>query len=305
MATCSNCGKLIKDNAKFCDECGAAVGSKTVVQQTVTVKPPKAKKRSILTGFFTIFLFILAIVDYNSDPPIFTIFLSVFIIAGALFCSWKKYRLRLFSGIALIIAIVCIIAANSQAKQFGCFKIPKESDYTSGKTQVSTKDTSTTTKWEQSKNEEPVVPKDDKNTPAVTESEVDDAPNVEEDPEETVPDVTPEPVATPELVSTPEPTATPQPKETQAPVNGVNPELKAFLDSYEAFMDEYVAFMKKYQSDTGNAFTMLGDYMKFLDRADDFAQKADAYDESEMSDADFKYYMDTMNRINQKMLTAY
>lgn len=88
-------------------------------------------------------------------------------------------------------------------------------------------------------------------------------------------------------------------------VDGVDPELKAFLDSYEAFMDEYVAFMKKYNSDTDNAISMLADYSKIMARYTEFATAIDKYDSDEMSVADAKYYLDVVNRCNQKMLDVY
>jgi hypothetical protein len=83
--------------------------------------------------------------------------------------------------------------------------------------------------------------------------------------------------------------------------NGVDPELKAFLDSYEAFMDEYVEFMQKYKSG-GSSLDMMSDYLDMLSRYQDFAEKAEKYDTDKMSDADSKYYLEVMTRINAKIL---
>lgn len=81
--------------------------------------------------------------------------------------------------------------------------------------------------------------------------------------------------------------------------------LKAFLDSYEAFMDEYVAFMKKYNLDTDNAIGMPADYTKIMARYTEFETAIDKYDSDEMSVEDAKYYLDVVNRCNQKMLDIY
>lgn len=85
--------------------------------------------------------------------------------------------------------------------------------------------------------------------------------------------------------------------------NGVNADLKAFLDEYEAFMDEYVAFMQKYK-DSGDSLSMLSDYTSMVNRYNEFSKKADAYDESTMSDADLAYYLEVTNRVNEKLLSV-
>lgn len=85
----------------------------------------------------------------------------------------------------------------------------------------------------------------------------------------------------------------------------VDPDLKAFLDSYEDFVDDYAAFMKKYSSDPNNAFTMMGDYMEMLQKYDDFASKAERYNTDTMSQADAEYYFEVMTRIEKKMLEIY
>ena len=83
------------------------------------------------------------------------------------------------------------------------------------------------------------------------------------------------------------------------------PELKAFLDSYEAFMDEYAAFMQKYQStDASGSIAMMGEYYSILARYAEFAEKVEALDEGEMTDAELAYYLEVMSRVSQKLLTA-
>ena len=45
-------------------------------------------------------------------------------------------------------------------------------------------------------------------------------------------------------------------------------------------------------------------YLNFLSKYADFAEKADAVDEKNLSDADYLYYSQAMLRISQKLLEA-
>ena len=83
--------------------------------------------------------------------------------------------------------------------------------------------------------------------------------------------------------------------------NYISPDLKAFLQSYEAFMDEYCEFMENYNSSDA---TQLLKYASLMQKYSDFAKKADAYDESTMTDAESIYYAEVLNRISIKLLKA-
>jgi len=87
--------------------------------------------------------------------------------------------------------------------------------------------------------------------------------------------------------------------------DGVDPDLKAFLDSYEAFVDEYVDFMKSYLNDPGNVVTMLTQYTEIMTKYEDFAEKVDNYNTEEMSTEDAKYYLEVTTRCTEKMLDLY
>lgn len=87
---------------------------------------------------------------------------------------------------------------------------------------------------------------------------------------------------------------------TDAP-DGVSPELKEFLDSYEAFMDEYCEFMKTYDESDSAALLKYADLMaKYYD----FSEKAEAWDEDNMTDEESLYYLKVMNRVNEKLYAA-
>lgn len=124
------------------------------------------------------------------------------------------------------------------------------------------------------------------------------------------PAATPKPTEAPEVAvaaegaedepaeETPEPT----PEPTPAPA-GVTPEFKAAMDSYEAFFDEYCDFMKK-MSDDPTDFTVLMEYAEVMARYADIMDKLDDIDEDELSPADEAYYIESMARIEVKLLEA-
>ena len=49
---------------------------------------------------------------------------------------------------------------------------------------------------------------------------------------------------------------------------------------------------------------MMGDYASFMSRYADFAEKLDAMDESELTNAELAYYMEVTSRCSQKLLLA-
>ena len=119
-----------------------------------------------------------------------------------------------------------------------------------------------------------------------------------------------ETIATAKPAATAKPTATPKVEPTKEPAappaeNTVRPEVKEFLDSYEACMNEYVEFMKKYMNtDAASVVSMMGDYYKILAKYTEYAEKIDALDESELTNAELAYYLEVTNRVSQKLLTV-
>ena len=83
-------------------------------------------------------------------------------------------------------------------------------------------------------------------------------------------------------------------------VNGMRPEFKEAMDSYEMFFDEYCAFMEKYNSST-DPMSMLNDYMSFMSRYTETMTKLNNIREGEMNTAELLYYTEVMLRINQKL----
>lgn len=89
--------------------------------------------------------------------------------------------------------------------------------------------------------------------------------------------------------------------------DGVDPELKKFLDSYEAYIDEYIDFMKKMNENPDDVM-LIAEYGDMLVKYAEFSEAAqiysDKYDNDEMSDADMKYYLEVMARIDKKLIDA-
>lgn len=449
MAFCDNCGCELRDGAKFCPNCGAGKPAVNMIPNNAGFSGHEVRREQIReqygdptramnipnpgkpepTGldkygkFIGIGLLAIAIIDFFSDPAIVTILLSMAIIAGAIFCFSKKFKLKVFTILALILAVICLACGIGQAWQTGLFKMPedkKESTATedagsgakdaaadSGKVfSIDSDDAKTRDvtygritfalpekyieKANGSANEGVYYTKDDKAgfdicclnesvpsphyiSPEVRTLVTDEARNmlvnnfdmsnvseVNSEYENIVglkgikmsftgvynsqdvfcnmlfindPDanntigvlqfyiksaedkyakdfgalldsakLNGSAVAPSSGLSEPDSKTEAEQPETEKPAGGVDPDLKAFLDSYEAFVDEYVAFMKKYMSDPSNALSMIGEYGEIMQKYEDFAKKVDQYNTDEMSVEDAKYYLEVTSRCSQKML---
>lgn len=293
MAFCINCGNELSDGAKFCPNCGAAVNdnAEVTIQQrreqpdhqhamNVPPQPVQSEQKSSIDKFgkfFGIILLIVAILCLYTDPPLVTIILAGAIIAGAIFCLNKKYKLKGFTIAALIIAALSLFAGTAQAKRYGLLKIPVKAESVA----------ETETVNETVKKDIPVTDtidsvKDSNTTSTDNGSKTEQLRERDQDKEQV------------------KPSATEKKKS-----GGVDPDLKAFLDSYEEFVDEYVVFMKKYMADPANAVSMLVEYTEMMAKYEDFAEKVDQYDSDSMSTEDAKYYIEVTSRCSKKLLDIY
>ena len=82
--------------------------------------------------------------------------------------------------------------------------------------------------------------------------------------------------------------------------SGIRPEFKEMVDSYEKFMNEYIDFMNRYYT-SGNALGMMSDYLKYVESYTELVSKIDAVDESELTMEELTYYLETINRVNQRL----
>ncbi len=85
--------------------------------------------------------------------------------------------------------------------------------------------------------------------------------------------------------------------------NTIRPEIKEAIDAYEAFIDEYCEFMTKYAESDGSDLSLLVDYATFMGKLEDYTEKFDAL-EDDLTDAEYWYYIEVLNRCNEKMLKA-
>lgn len=85
-------------------------------------------------------------------------------------------------------------------------------------------------------------------------------------------------------------------------VNGMRPEFKEAMDSYEAFFDEYCGFMKKYIASNGSDMSLLLDYASYMSKYAEMMEDFEAWESEEMNNAETAYYIQVQNRINQKLL---
>lgn len=101
--------------------------------------------------------------------------------------------------------------------------------------------------------------------------------------------------------STSEDTESKDADENEELVDGMRPEFKEAMDSYEAFYDEYCDIMKKYAENPSD-MKLLADYTDMLTKAAEMAEKFDAWENSDMNSAELKYYLDVNNSVTQKLL---
>ncbi len=113
---------------------------------------------------------------------------------------------------------------------------------------------------------------------------------------------TPRPTATPRPSASPRPASTPKPDPAPRS-DGVSPEFKKYMDSYEAFFDEYLDFMES-TDEEGDGFGYLMRYAAMMERYVEVMDSLDAIGDEELSTADELYYLEVLGRINRKLLEA-
>ena len=133
--------------------------------------------------------------------------------------------------------------------------------------------------------------KSDVSAVETAETEVSETPAAVEDTAE--PEIVPE-TATPE----------PVPEEASESGDGLRPEFKEAMDSYEAFFDEYIAFMEKYSASDGSDLSILADYATYMSRYAEAMEAFEAWESEEMNVAETAYYIEVQTRINQKLMDA-
>ena len=84
-------------------------------------------------------------------------------------------------------------------------------------------------------------------------------------------------------------------------VDGMRPEFKTAIDSYEAFFNEYVDFMKKYSANPTDA-ELIKEYSEYMTKYNKAMEDMGNTGKEKMNDAETAYYLAASNRINTKLL---
>lgn len=84
-------------------------------------------------------------------------------------------------------------------------------------------------------------------------------------------------------------------------VDGMRPEFKEAMDSYEAFYDKYCDFMKKYNENPTD-LELITQYTGMLQELTDMETKFAAWQGEDLNTAELKYYTEVTTRVTQKLL---
>ncbi|MGN0320487.1 MAG: DUF6591 domain-containing protein [Lachnospira sp.] len=84
-------------------------------------------------------------------------------------------------------------------------------------------------------------------------------------------------------------------------INGMRPEFKSAMDSYETFYDEYCEFMKTYNQNQTD-LKMIAKYTEIMKKAVDMDEKFKAWDGSDLNNEELKYYIEVQSRVSQKLV---
>lgn len=84
-------------------------------------------------------------------------------------------------------------------------------------------------------------------------------------------------------------------------VDGMRPEFKEAMDSYEAFYNDYCDILNQY-SENPSDMQLLADYADMMEKAAEMTEKFEAWEEDDLNNAELAYYLDVNNRIMKKLL---
>lgn len=84
--------------------------------------------------------------------------------------------------------------------------------------------------------------------------------------------------------------------------NGLRPEFKRAMDSYESFIDEYVAFMEKYKKSNGKDLSLLADLSAYVSKYNAMCEDFEKWENNDLNDAELQYYLDVTSRVSEKLL---
>lgn len=83
--------------------------------------------------------------------------------------------------------------------------------------------------------------------------------------------------------------------------DGLRPEFKEAMDSYEAFYDEYCALIAKYKANPTD-MKLLADYSSMILKLSEMQEAFEAWEGEDLSKEELVYYLEVSNRITQKLI---
>lgn len=83
-------------------------------------------------------------------------------------------------------------------------------------------------------------------------------------------------------------------------IEGVRPEIKRMIDSYEDFFDEYCSFMRSYKNST-DVMSMMDKYLDYLSKYTEMLSKFEALENYDLNAAELLYYQQANARIMKKL----
>ena len=86
-------------------------------------------------------------------------------------------------------------------------------------------------------------------------------------------------------------------------VDGMRPEFKKAMDSYEEFYKHYCNVLTKF-AENPTDLTILAEYTKLMGEAADMTAAFEAWDENEMNTEEALYYIEVNGRVSQMLIEA-
>lgn len=86
--------------------------------------------------------------------------------------------------------------------------------------------------------------------------------------------------------------------------SGIRPEFQESMDQYLEFFRKYAEFMKTY-SESDDPISMLNEYSEIMSQYTDTMESFDAFEDTEMNDAELKLYLETSAEIQKLLLSVY
>ena len=86
-------------------------------------------------------------------------------------------------------------------------------------------------------------------------------------------------------------------------VDGMRPEFKEAMDSYEEFYEEYCEVLKKYMEDPTD-MAVLTEYSDLMQQSIEVAEKFEEWDNGDLNTEELKYYVEVNGRVTQMLVEA-